>query len=568
VNTNQVNKPAPMTVSFSIAKEDFGSTILKNFLFVLLLLFATPYSFGQENNNLEKVVIGNAQFILHTVQKNQTLYSIAKIYDCSQEEILGANKNISGIIKKGMVLKIPDHTYQLAKIDESKFIKHQTVSGDNYYQLKLKYGVEEEELLKYNPDLKDGLKAGKVILIPLKSKTKDEAGQTSKETQTREIPTKESASKETSASFKSKGTDQLLNVGLYLPISAAVTDSMKPTAKSLSFLAFYQGALLAVDQLSKSGLKVKLYVYDTEKSTSNVEDLIKKPEFLSLDLIIGPVYPENQKVASELSAKNRIPMVSPLSSDEKYAKTNPYYFQVNPAKNIRIETTAEYILKEFPKETIIFLEGEYGGSDTRQIRDYLTRKRGNPETSSGHTKTYNLWSKGTADLELQLKTDRPNILVMADVNEVNVSIAMNRLTLLSKKYPLILIGIQEFTRMQSIETENLHNVNLRYLSTFFVNYSLPAVTTFVENFKTEFGTEPSLFAYQGYDISTFFLKLLYKNEKFSVKQASDEATGLLHAAYHFKKLSDFGGYTNDSFAVVEYANTFEVKALGNIRQGN
>jgi hypothetical protein len=119
--------------------------------------------------------------------------------------------------------------------------------------------------------------------------------------------------------------------------------------------------------------------------------------------------------------------------------------------------------------------------------------------------------------------------------------------------------------MQSIETENLHNVNLRYLSTFFVNYNLPAVTAFVENFKTEFGTEPSLFAFQGYDISTFFLKLLHKNEKFTAKQASDEATGLLHATYHFKKLSDFGGYTNDSFTVVEYANTFEVKALGDIR---
>ena len=560
-----------MTVNFGSAKEDSGSTKLKHFLFILLMLFATLYSFGQENNSFEKVVIGDARFILHTVEKNQTLYSISRVYDCSQEEILAVNKNITGIIKKGMVLKIPDHTYkspQSAKIDESKFVKYVTVSGDNYYQLKLKYGVDEEELLKFNPDLKDGLKAGKVILIPLKSKSKDEAEETSKETPTKEATVKESFTKETTPLFKSKGTDQILNVGLYLPISAAVTDSLKPTAKSLSFLAFYQGALLAVDQLSKSGLKVKIYVYDTEKNTSNVEALLKKPEFLSLDLIIGPVYPENQKVASELSAKNRIPMVSPLSADEKYARTNPYYFQVNPAKYIRIETTAEYILKEFPKESIIFLEGEYGGSDTRQIREYLSRKRGVPESAGGLTQTYNLWSKGTADLELLLKTDSPNILVMADINEVNVSIAMNRLTLLSKKYPLILVGLQEFTRMPSIETENLHNVNLRYLSTFFVNYNLPAVAAFVDNFKTEFGTEPSLFAFQGYDISTFFLKSLHKNEKLSAKQASDEATGLLHATYHFKKLSDFGGYTNNSFTVVEYANTFEVKALGNIRIGN
>ena len=166
-----------MSINHNITKERRGSTIPRSFLLVLLLFVATSFSFGQVNKNLDKVVIVDLRFILHTVEKNQTLYSISKIYDCSQEEVLAANKNITGVIKKGMVLKIPDHTYQkpqAAKIDESKFTRHQIVSGDNYYQLNLKYGVDEEELLKFNPELKDGLKAGQIILIPLKSRPKTE----------------------------------------------------------------------------------------------------------------------------------------------------------------------------------------------------------------------------------------------------------------------------------------------------------------------------------------------------------------------------------------------------------
>ena len=177
-----------------------------------------------------------------------------------------------------MILKIPDHSYQkpmAAKIDAGKFVQHQIVSGDNYYQFKLKYGVNEEELLKANPDLKDGLKAGKIILIPVKAKAESEVA-------TKEQPVKSSPPKEVTAPVRVKDSGQTLNVGLYLPISAQVTDSLKPTAKSLSFLAFYQGALMAVDQLSRTGLKVMLYVYDTEKSISNIEMLVKKPEFLSL----------------------------------------------------------------------------------------------------------------------------------------------------------------------------------------------------------------------------------------------------------------------------------------------
>lgn len=550
-----------MSFKVKATKEKSGSTPKKNFLLLLLLLFSVYPSFCQDNKTLEKVVIGDARFILHPVQKGQTLYSIAKFYECSQEEVLAANKHVSGVIKKGMVLKIPDHSYQkpqTTKVEEGKFIEYLTVSGDNYYQLKLRYGVEEEELLKYNPDLKEGLKAGKMLRIPVRAK---------EENGIKEPPVNQTPAKESQPVFKARDPGQAINMGLYLPISAAVTDSLKPTAKTLSFLSFYQGVLMAVDQLSKTGVNVKLYVYDTEKNSSNVESLVRKPEFLSLDLLIGPVYPENQRMVSELSAKNRIPMVSPLSTDDKYTKTNSWYFQVNPVRKLRIEATADYIRREFPKETITFLEGGSGSSETRQIREYLSEGRGSATKSDNLTIAYNIWAKGAAELESQLAADRPNILVMAEINEVNVSIAMNRLTLISKKYPIILIGIQEFTRMQSIETENLHSVNLRYLSTYFVNYNSPAVSTFVESFKGEFGTEPSLFAFQGYDMTTFFLNALHKNENLSRSITISTDAGLLHTSYHFTKLSDFGGFTNDSFMVVAYANTFEVKSLGVFRYG-
>ena len=296
-----------------------------------------------------------------------------------------------------------------------------------------------------------------------------------------------------------------------------------------------------------------------------IESLVKKSEFLSLDLLIGPVYPEHQKQISELSAKNRIPMVSPLSAEDKYTKTNAWYFQVNPVRKLRMEATADYLSKEFYKEKLIFLVSENGSSETKLILEDLTRKNSQQGASKGLLRTYNIWSNGIDGLESQLQTEKPNILVMAEMNEVNVSIAMNRLALLSKKYPLILVGVQEFAKMQSIEIENLHNVNLRFLSSYFVDYNLPSVTTFAESFKTEFGTEPSLFAFQGYDITTYFLKSLQKKPNLSRGLPSDSNTGLLHTTYHFTKVSDFGGYTNDSFTVVEYANTFEVKSLGVIR---
>ena len=549
-----------MFVSLLRAKEHSGGIRKRSLLYVLLLLLAAFIVNGQESKVFDKVVIGNTRYILHPVQKNETLYSISRLYDCTQEEVLAAN-NLSGVIKKGMILKIPDHTYQqpaqTAPIDESKFIKYLAVSGDNFYQLKLKFGVDEEELLKINPDLKEGLKAGKMILIPVKSKAEPVA---------KEAPLHVASPKEVLLPQKEKGPGRNLNVGLFLPISAAVTDSLKPSAKTLSFLTFYQGVLLAVDQQVKNGLKIKLFVYDTEKSSSSVETLVKKPEMSSLDLIIGPVYPEVQRAVSDLSERNKIPMVSPLSSDDRFAKSNPWFFQINPVKKLRMEATADYILKEFAKDKLIILAEENRSSENRLIHDRLNQKGSDHSGVKVQLTSYDIWTKGLEGLESQLVADKPNVLIMAETNEVQVSIAMNRLTLLSKKFPLILIGIQEFTRMPSIEIENLHDVNLRFLTTSYINYQLQSVTQFADIFRTEFGTEPSSYAFQGYDEATFFLNLLHKTGELTHGTVPDGNSGLLQASYHFTRLSDSGGYTNDNFTIVEYSRSFEIQSLGTIRK--
>jgi len=39
---------------------------------------------------------------------------------------------------------------------------------------------------------------------------------------------------------------------------------------------------------------------------------------------------------------------------------------------------------------------------------------------------------------------------------------------------------------------------------------------------------------------------------------------LLQADYNFQKISDFGGYTNRTFYIIEYTDTYEVKSAGKI----
>ena len=120
--------------------------------------------------------------------------------------------------------------------------------------------------------------------------------------------------------------------------------------------------------------------------------------------------------------------------------------------------------------------------------------------------------------------------------------------------------------MPSIEIENLHEVNLRFLTTSYINYQLPSVTQFADNFRSEFGTEPSSYAFLGYDETTFFINSMRKTGELGHGNVPDGNSGLLQSTFHFTKLSDSGGYTNDNFIVVEYAKSFDIQFLGTIRK--
>ncbi len=55
---------------------------------------------------------------------------------------------------------------------------------------------------------------------------------------------------------------------------------------------FYQGALLALEELKTSGISVKVDLFNTGKSAAETAEILQQPELQNANLIIGPVYDE------------------------------------------------------------------------------------------------------------------------------------------------------------------------------------------------------------------------------------------------------------------------------------
>ncbi len=106
-----------------------------------------------------------AQTKSHTVESKETVYGISKQYGISIEDLQKLNPDIKNGLKEGMVLTIPDSKPK-PKENPSKLKTHLVLDGETLYSLAKEYQTTPEEIKKVNNGLADGLKSGLEIFIP------------------------------------------------------------------------------------------------------------------------------------------------------------------------------------------------------------------------------------------------------------------------------------------------------------------------------------------------------------------------------------------------------------------
>ena len=107
----------------------------------------------------------------YVVQKGDTLYSLAKKYNVSAEQIQGVNNLSSEMIKVGQTLEVPalvkTHTdsEQKNNIKNKENITHSVQPGDTLYSLAKEYGVTLEQIQQENGLTSDQIKVAQELKI-------------------------------------------------------------------------------------------------------------------------------------------------------------------------------------------------------------------------------------------------------------------------------------------------------------------------------------------------------------------------------------------------------------------
>ncbi len=115
-----------------------------------------------------KIVVGGKTYLLHIVAPKQTLYSICKAYGVDMAKVMTINNKKSTALNVNDALRIPiaENMEKKAPKYSGDFVLHTVEKGETLFALYRKYGVPIADIIQNNPSAEKVLSIGDVLKIP------------------------------------------------------------------------------------------------------------------------------------------------------------------------------------------------------------------------------------------------------------------------------------------------------------------------------------------------------------------------------------------------------------------
>ena len=513
----------------------------------------------------QKVRKDGKVFYSHVVLERQTLYSISKAYNVTQEEVFEANPGLKETgLKKNAIIMIPTQsevkeTIQQKQEDavEATGASIQKIHTVRWYEtlkdIAARYNVTESEIISAN-NLKDGkIKNRQKLIIPTIGSTVERITTESEAEIAQEVE-EEDMNLETA--FDDKDEEEETTILSKSTIQATVLLPLKATgnSSSKSNMDIYSGLLLAARELGESGINIDMNVYDIANGSFGAT----RDELETSDMIIGPVAAGDinrlYTVAPGIKA-----LVSPLDPKAEQL-TERYSTMVHaPAPRMaQYEDVANWIKEDLmPGDKVIVISEKEArkGDEGRILRAVI---------DSAHI-AYTPFSYSILEgrkiqepLETEMTTEGFNRVVVASESEAFVNDVVRNLNLtIHNKFNVVLYAPAKIRTFETIEIENFHNTNLHASLTYYIDYNDPEVRKFIKKYRTLFHTEPTQFAFQGYDVAKYFLGLCAKYGEDWMRYAEDAS--MLQSTFDLKP-SGNAGYINNGIRRIVYGKEYSVES--------
>lgn len=584
---------------------------MKNILLSILLLlcaadmsmvFAQNYDAPPVTISSDKIRMNGKLYYQHRVLDKQTLYSISKAYNVSMEEITEANPAIAdGQLKSGSIIMIPvaensdnngktkipeaKETVPLKKQEEPEATSQQKPVPDKYdgidYSIHIvkwyeslrsiakKYGISEEILVEFNSLESTLLKKRQKIRIPDKefigelqrltggTGTVQERKDSSSEPQPDESAKADPELGELGELIAQNGRNKV-KLALVLPLDCTHDGS----GGNPNYMDFYSGALLAAKRLSEAGMRMEIEVIDSEEYDSHLA-IAESGILDDCSYVIGPVHRKNLAEMLPYCLRKGIKVVSPL--DPKAASLladYPNLFQAPASTATQFENIAEWIRTQKCESPVIVISETAGnrGEEPEMATNALKAKNIDYKVFS-----YNILQGRGVDVSISKLLDKSckSHIIIASENEAFVNDAIRNLNTIATmfKYDISTYASSKVNHFETISADNFHNTDMHMAMGYYIDYDDEETMRFVGEYRALFNSEPSQFAFQGYDMVKYFAALSI-SDKIMVDDYPEKH--MLQSNIEFRRVTGnetgtLGGYENSATRNIIFGSGYSIR---------
>ncbi|MBR6929401.1 MAG: LysM peptidoglycan-binding domain-containing protein [Bacteroidales bacterium] len=340
-------------------------------------------------------------------------------------------------------------------------------------------------------------------------------------------------------------------------------------SRSMSFLQFYEGFMMAAETLEKQGMKLDLTVFDVTENVSSAERALSQIRNKDLDLIVGPFFGKSFAVVEEYAKNHGIVVVNPLSTRKSVIEDSPNVMKMKAGDMGMILTISNLVKNQYSDANVFIVSREKSADTTflSQMEHHLNLAINEEVTVSGDeflhfarneserlemgsrlVPTINVegqvystrdFQKGNTHevvltntvrrysyndigkMKSHLSGVRDNVIIAYGDDNVFATQILNSLTQEADRFPITLVCAPDWQKHEKLLVDNLLKMNAIYISDFFVDYNSEAAKRFVLRFRQKYVEEPQQYAFEGYDVGCYVLNAL-------MQYGSDDLINCLH----------------------------------------
>ena len=340
----------------------------------------------------------------------------------------------------------------------------------------------------------------------------------------------------------------------------------KKDYKVFEFIQFYEGILMALDEIQSRGIDVVLNVVDlSSDNDEDVERAYVSHNVANSDFIIALLVKKPFHKLAELAKQSQVFVINPFSSREDIIKDNPYVIKYMPSTEGTVKGILDIMSTKHKGGHLYVLHSNSKSlaTDEKAFHDEFEKQL---QARKDIKYTFFDWA-ANAKLLSTLKTTTDNVLVSIynstdkNKNRIFATTLLNRLSPLNNNVPTLITVNNYLTEYPNVDFEQLQHLMYTTVTIGYLNYDNSRHKAFIDTYKDKFHTEPNtLYAGVAHDIMLYFTTALSQQgaEFWRNPQKFSSPDGMLFP-FLLHQSSSTGGYENQQADIYQMVNYKLVK---------